>query len=109
MAKRRIFVDKLGNVLGLYDEKFGNILDYGTRNIQRASHVEFDNEYQVWGVKIPPDDILNSKIPEKDWPLVATAATREAALAIEKEYVETLFLNRLIAGLHHGEKKTKES
>jgi len=101
MAKKRIFVDKLGNVLGLYDEKFGNILDYGIRKIQRASHVEFDNEYQVWGVKIPPDDILDSKVPEADWILIATAPTREEALAIEKDYVEGVFLNRLKSGLQH--------
>lgn len=101
MAKKRIFVDKLGNVLGLYDEKFGNILDYGTRTIQRASHVEFNNEYQVWEVKVPPDDILDSKVLEKDWILIATTTTREAALAIEKEYVENLFTRRLHLGLQH--------
>jgi hypothetical protein len=50
MAKRKIFIDKDGNVKALCDNVLENIPGIGARDIQRAADVEFNNELQVWEI-----------------------------------------------------------
>lgn len=84
MAKKRIFVDKNGDAIALYDEKFGAIADYGNKQINRASDVEFNNTTGFWEVRVPSGG-----------PMVAQAISREIALHHEKELVEQIYEERL--------------
>jgi hypothetical protein len=91
MAKKRIFVNKDGDICGLYDAKFGNIPDFGHRTIHRASNIEYNNSTGEWEIKLSPGE----QIDEKYWPIAGTTPTREMALEVEKELVEEIMARRL--------------
>lgn len=85
MAKKRIFVDKNGDLITLHDDKFERIADhYGTKTIHRASDVEFNNTLDLWEIRVPSGGRV-----------VGWANTREEALRFEKIYVEQEYTNRL--------------
>ena len=96
MAKKRIFVDKNGNVRALYDDKFAGIRDYGEQQIHRASTLEYDNDFECWMISMPPIDQLD--LSKEKWPQFYAAATRAESLQYEKELLENRYKKQLIDG-----------
>ena len=101
MAKKKVFVDKHGNVLALHDEKFDRMATaLGAKEIHRASEVEFNNELQRWEVCCPPDcpEGVQCAPGAVTWTLVAHAPTRVEALEKEKVIIEARYRERLVNG-----------
>ena len=60
MAKKRIFIDRHGNVKALCDNVLENIPGLGPREIHRAADVEFNNTLQVWEIITPDGKVIGS-------------------------------------------------
>lgn len=60
MAKKRIFIDSLGNVKALCDNVLENIPGLGPKEIHRAADVEFNNTLQVWEIITPDGKVIGS-------------------------------------------------
>lgn len=96
MAKKRIFVDKNGDLITLHDDKFGTIADkYGSKNIHRASMIEYNNTTKLWDIHIPTSELERETVHWSLWPRRGSANTRELALAIEKYMVEDDIIQQL--------------
>lgn len=65
MAKRKILVDRLGNVKALCDNKLEYIPGLGPKQIHRAADVEFNNTRQVWEIIVPGGEIIGEH-PRRD-------------------------------------------
>ncbi len=58
MAKRRIFIDRSGNIQALCDNVLENIPGLGPKHINRAADVEYNNEKHVWEIITPDGEII---------------------------------------------------
>jgi len=94
VAKKRIFVDREGNAMVLLDDKIETITDFGDRVINRASTVEFHNEWNCWLVRMPEYDGQ----AQEDWVIVDRRQTRKDALDTEKIILEERFKQHLKDG-----------
>lgn len=60
MAKKRIFIDRSGNVKALCDNVLENIPGLGPKEIYRAADVEFNNALQLWEIITPDGKVIGS-------------------------------------------------
>ena len=85
MAKHRIFVDKDGNVTALCDNILENIPNLGSKEIQRAADVEYNNYKQVWEI-ITPDGVI-----------IGTHKRRDEAIKLEINLMNEKLRSQLTA------------
>lgn len=85
MAKRKIFIDKNGNVKALCDNILENIPGIGQREINRAADVEFNNTSQLWEI------IHNGEV-------IGSHARRDKAIELEIQLMNSKLKNELVYG-----------
>lgn len=85
MAKRKIFIDKDGNIKALCDNILENIPGIGFREINRAADVEFNNTAQVWEI------IHNGQV-------IGSHVRRDKAIELEIQLMNAKLKNELVNG-----------
>lgn len=83
MAKRKIFIDKDGNVKALCDNKLEYIKGLGEKEIHRAADVEYNNETQLWEI------IRNGEV-------IGTHERRDEAIKLEISLMNDMLRNDLV-------------
>lgn len=83
MAKRKIFIDKDGNVKALCDNKLEYIKGLGEKEIHRAADVEYNNETQLWEI------IRNGEV-------IGTHERRDEAIKLEISLMNDMMRNALV-------------
>lgn len=83
MAKRKIFIDKDGNVKALCDNKLEYIKGLGEKEIHRAADVEYNNETQLWEI------IRNGEV-------IGTHERRDEAIKLEIALMNDMLRNALV-------------
>ncbi len=84
MAKKRIFIDRSGDIQALCDNVLENIPGLGPKLIYRAADVEYNNEKQVWEI-ITPDGVV-----------IGEHARRDKAIELEVELMNERMKNQLV-------------
>ena len=84
--------------MAIYDEKFAKISDYGEINITRASMVEYHNGRKEWLVYVPTTPVDKYAVHWTFWDVVASAPTREEAIAKEIAYLENKYRCTILQG-----------
>jgi hypothetical protein len=90
VAKKKIFIDKAGNVIALCDNKIENCPALGDKQIHRAADVEFNNspDKKVW-------EIIDT---EGDGSVMDTHIRRDEAIKLEVKIIEARLTEKLKAG-----------
>lgn len=86
MAKRKIFINKHGDVKALCDNTLENIPGIGQREITRAADVEFNNISQMW-------EIIH------DGEVIGTHERRDEAIKLEIQLMNAKLQSELLYGV----------